>query len=201
RLRRTRAGIVADLTERLKGIDTGTNWKSSAAPLNGNVLMMLLDLNATEALPELLRIEAILRTKIGQSPSQTAAGHNNEEITLRLLQRNILGVIATILRQERFGPFLESRVEKDYHHALKKNASAPGLKFLKNDAELTPDQLNYVYFDPIYGLPASSFTAFEVPCNDATVKQVISFAETYLKEVPASDRKGAAGMLVRPVTR
>src|SRR6185503_15255049 len=73
----------------------------------------------------------------------------------RIFQRELLSVMAALLRQERFQPLLDSDLERNYLQYLKKEAQSEILKGIKKPEDVTPKQEGWgmITFDPIHGLP------------------------------------------------
>lgn len=149
-----RAEIVSELTRRLHVLDLskqtsqpagGSSEENSGQDphgLSGLLLQIVMDLNAVETLPELLRLETDLNQRIDKAIDDKLAPlpdldldspvewqetgikalpteRNRRLFAARVYQRELLSTMATLLRHEKFEPLLKSDIEAHYLELLK----------------------------------------------------------------------------------
>lgn len=152
-LQAQRAEVVQEITTRLHNLDlskrapqtTGSSPQNSGQDpyaLSGLLLQIIIDLNAVETLPELLRLESDLNRQIERANDNPYAtlpnldldspvawqemdalhpptDHERQLFAARVYHRELLSVIATLLRHEKFEPLLKSDIEARYSEFLK----------------------------------------------------------------------------------
>jgi hypothetical protein len=155
RLKAQRADVVHEITTRLHELDLSKHtWQRSGLSmlqnsgqdphgLSGLLLQIIMDLNAVETLPELLRLESDLNQRIETANYNTNAPlpdldldspvawqemdivhpsptqQDRRLFAARVYQRELLSVIATLLRHEKFEPLLKSDIEARYIELLR----------------------------------------------------------------------------------
>ena len=132
--------------------------------LTGVVLQIVLESKAVEALPELLRLEADLNQRLenvakdngitlpdlefyaeasfsGLDFQSKSYPREHRLVVARIYQRELLSVMAALLRDRHFQPILDSEVEKHYLESLKGTASP---KFMPYTPKLRQQILQFV---------------------------------------------------------
>jgi hypothetical protein len=200
RLQERRDDVVPEIVRRLGRIDlsqvpnakaksfSATESHQDPSQLTGLMLSIILELDAVEALPELLRLENELNSRLEaaaldkrsslpdldlDSPILWAAMDQSAPPTLeqlrlfatRIFQRELLSVMATLLRHRQFQPFLRSDFEAKYQAYLKQKAAA---------GDSGVDRRSHV-----------------VPYSQELRLQIRAFVADYLKQ--PSDKRPAAG--------
>ena len=225
KLRSERASVVAELVRLLKQyrpeplrmhsigtllvapvpmvvVGEGHVTSPALAPRNPDLLMMLVDLNAVEGLEELLRLESSIHAQSIKLASAAAGSPNSSELFSTVsYHRDLLGVIAAILRQEKYPLLLESEVELEFRRTLEKRAKAEGFSAASVELPLTPNQRRYVSLDPIYRLPSSPNQPVQIEYTETLRDRIVAFGKSFLKSVPTEKRLAARGMIPEPVTR
>ena len=190
--------------------------------LSGVLIEVALSLNAVEALPGMLKVEAQLTAIIEAAENDAAApvpdlpvdgimyppeisswertskgGFKEKTMTkalergqallrCRVYQRELLSVMAKLMRDARFQPLLNSAIERPYGDALKKNAKSDELKAIKRPDDIPNKDRPWTHWDPIYNLPASAiWPKPEMPFNPEVRAQIRGFVERFIKENPA----------------
>ena len=181
--------------------------------LTGLLLDIILKLNAVETLPELMRLEGDLSFRLktagkdgGASlPVLDVAGpafmaatdrasqsfsRRERTFVSRIFQRELLSVMAALLRQERFQPLLDSELERSYLEYLKKEAQSEMLKGIKKPEDVPPQAKGWVTFDPIHGLPVikqwPQFTTFTPELR----LKIREWVNAFLKPPPGARQSG-----------
>lgn len=204
KLREQRTAVVAELVQQLNhyrpipSLPNVTN--SPTVARDPNFLMMLVDLNAVEALGDLLRIEAVIHAQTLESPLDVR--HKiRRDYSIRY-HRDLLGVIAGILRQEKYQPLLKSELEKEFHSKLQARVQAQEtLTKLYGQQSWSPDQRDGMSFDPIYRLPYGQMRPIETDYTEPVRSQIVVWGNDFLRDVPPGKRMGIRGMIPQPVTR
>jgi hypothetical protein len=224
-----RAEVVPVLVARLKAIDLSKPGKpigemkfkpndeivenSGLNPraLSGPFFEMIVQLDAVEALPELLRLEEQMRSLLAAAdadpkkavpsvpmdgtlvpPQGDAKLSKRDEKMLegRAVQRELLSLMLQLLRRQRYAPLLESNLEATYAAAIKARAQKEDLASIKTPADAKAQQMEYIKFDPILGVPLGYFEKpITVPFTPESRNQVRGFVTDFLKNVPAKDWK------------
>jgi hypothetical protein len=180
--------------------------------LSGLLLDIILKLDAVETLPELLRLEADLDARLntadkygGRSLPELEVGgpafmagvdhaktssRQQQMFVSRIYQRELLSVMAALLRDERFQPLLDSALERGYFELLKKQAQSEELKHIKKPEDVPPMQKGWITFDSIHQLPVAwhwpQFTTYTPELRS----QIRNWVVDYLKMSRDVDRAG-----------
>lgn len=147
--------------------------------LTGLILQIILELKIVEALPGLLRLEAELALLLkdaegnknaklppldldspltwkGYWDTTNAQPQEARVFTARVYQSELLAVMASLLRAERFEPLLRSEIEAYYLEWLKRQSQGPELANIKRPEDVPKEQKRWITFDPIYNCPISN---------------------------------------------
>jgi hypothetical protein len=179
--------------------------------LSGPFYEMIVKLDAVETLPELLRLEEQLRSLLAAAdadakkpvpsvpmdgtlvpPQGDAKLSKRDEKMLegRAVQRELLSVMLQLLRGQRYAPLLASDLEATYAAATKARAQKEDLATIKTPADAKAQQMEYIKFDPILGVPLGYMEKpITVPFTPESRNQVRGFVQDFLKNVPAKDWK------------
>jgi len=220
RLRGQRAAVSADIVKLLNRMDlskatngpgtfsmTGSN--QDPEQLSGTLLDIILRLNAVEALPGLLRLEADLNQGLAAATSDPASvpdldldspvmetisykddlkdaqsPRHRREFAARIYQREILSVLAALLRHQHYQPLLDSDLEASYFEYLKKGAGDPQFSGIHSEGDVPADQRAWIGFDLIYKLPFHkdpSHSGF-VPFTPKLRLEIRQWAADYLQQ-------------------
>jgi hypothetical protein len=225
RLQKARAQVVPEIVRRMGKIDLSrpakqkkdsfstTDSDQDPNHLTGLLLDIILELNAVETLPELLRLEADLNFRLktaekdgGASlPVLDAAGpvrmtgvdsasksfsQRERTFVSRIFQRELLSVMAALLRQERFQPLLDSELERSYLVYLKKEAQSEMLKGIKKPEDVSPKEKGWVTFDPIHGLPVIKHWLQFTKYTPELRLKIREWVNDFLKPLPGARRPG-----------
>lgn len=177
--------------------------------LNGTLLDIILQMNMVEAMPGLLRVEEDLNQRLAAAKTNEAAlppldlggpvmfsGVNPatvkedfsprrmREFTARVYQREILSVMAALLRHERYQPLLDSNLEAKYFEHLKQEAADAQLARFHSAAEIPSEQKAWIGFDPIHGLPfrKDQYHAALAPYTPELRQEIRKWAADYLNQ-------------------
>jgi hypothetical protein len=192
------------------------NWISPESAQLSGLLEIILTLHAKETLPELLRLEPDLDrfleiagrdggaslpvfdvnasvAEVGRDRIDAWAKayqqQRNPVFNVRVLQRDLLSVMAALLRDERFKPLLASDLEARYFKFLKREAEGSELRDIKAPADLTGFQAEWITFDPIYHLPVRVGRGHDVmPYTPKLRLEIRQFVSDYLN--PAASQQG-----------
>lgn len=169
RLQAQRAEVVREIIARLHNLDlsrrapqtTGYSSPQNSGQdpyaLSGLLLQIIIDLNAVETLPELLRLESDLSQRIERANDNpyatlpdldldspviwqemdalhpTPTRHEQQLFAARVYHRELLSVMATLLRHEKFEPLLKSDIEARYTEFLKHDKDSQASPALGNN--------------------------------------------------------------------
>jgi hypothetical protein len=224
-----RAEVVPVLVARLKAMDLSKPGKplgemkfkpndeivevSGLNPraLSGPFYEMIVQLDAVEALPELLRLEEQMRSLLAAAdadakkpvpsvpmdgtlvpPQGDAKLSKRDEQMLqgRAVQRELLSVMLQLLRRQRYAPLLASNLEATYAAAVKARAQREDLATIKTPADAKAQQMEYIKFDLILGVPLGYMEKpITVPFTPESRNQVRGFVADFIKDVPSKDWK------------
>jgi hypothetical protein len=188
---------------------------SGANPLQLNSLYydMILGLDAVEVLPELLRLEDRLHSLLIAAQRKPTAdpphvekvwapitdNENEKELPRReediregtIVQREILSVMMTLLRQQRFEALLKTDFEQKYATALKARAQKEDLREIRTPEDAKKPGKEWVRFDPIYNIPIGYIGGPDtsVPYSEELRNKVRGLVEQFIKAVPPKDWK------------
>jgi hypothetical protein len=180
-----------------------------ADPLSMNSFLfeIIRQTAATEAMPELLALEtrlvdAIAKAKEGGNPPEVSGwyaamiGENYDENEpeakrdrrsklnrSRIAQRDLVTLIATLMRGEKYAPYLATDFEKAYVAGLRKQAKEAGYPTLAADAEI-PKKLSElaVVRDPISGILCDKYQQVEIAYSRPLRDGVRAAAEKWITE-------------------
>jgi hypothetical protein len=211
-----RQKVIPVLVEHLHDVDIP---HSQVKNLNSLVLETVRLLNGIEALPELLRIEDQLHAALAAAQQDAGAplpdlnlnspvvwakaktgdskpsARKDAEFKCRIMQREMLGLMAKLLRDEDFPSFFNTEIEKEHAAGLRKIASEGELKDIKTAQDIPYESRNLIVWDKKIGIPVyRSGGRINVPYTEALRDEVRRVAEDFLKNVPPSQWKGEAAM-------
>jgi hypothetical protein len=172
---------------------------------------MLTGLDAVEALPELLRLEEQMRTLLAAAdanpklpppavpmdwmlvPPKGKAQLSKRDVKMldgRAVQRELLSVMPTLLRGQRFAPLMSGELEATYAKALKARAQEEDLRAIKTAADVKAKNVGDIKFDPIYNVPVGYLEKpAAVPFTPESRNMVRGLVEEFLKTVPPTQWK------------
>lgn len=179
--------------------------------LSGLLYEMIIGLNAVEVLPDLLRIEEQLRSLLEKAdenkkvevpkvdfdgmltplPPEKALSKRDQAMNRgRIVQRELLSVMAQLLRSQKFQPILDSDLEKEYAKAIKARAQEEDLKDIKTPADAKAKGDDSVEFDPVYGIPVGFLNhPLNIPFSADVRNAIRGYAEQFIKTVPKEQWK------------
>lgn len=206
---------------------TPDNSGQSPSELGPLMLRMADTLQAVECLPHLLRLEEELHTVLAKAATdpavslpklnldtlvmlQPSAGNKAVPVedtdveremamvSCRVLQRELLGLIRTLLVREDCPGLKESQTEKAIAAAMKERL-ATALRTIKSEDQIPADLQKVVtWSDYDKSAEAKEDAKFDVtiPYTEATREEIVKLAKSYLKKVPAAKRKGSDAMVL-----
>ncbi len=122
-----------------------------------------------------------------------------DEFTSRIYQRELLALMARLLREEEFKPLLASSMEKEYIAGLRKIASEGELKDIKSATDIPEESLSWIGWDDELGIPVRIFgSVVQIPYTETLRDELRHIADDFLKSVPPDQWKGAAAMKNSP---
>lgn len=175
--------------------------------LNSFLFEIIRQTAATEAMPELLALEtrlvdAIAKAKEGGNPPEVSGwyaamiGENYDEDEpeavrdrrsklnrSRIAQRDLVTLIATLMRGEKYEPYLATDFEKAYVAGLRKQVKKAGYPTLAADAQI-PKKLSdlAVVRDPISGILCDKYQQVEIAYSRPLRDGVRAAAEKWIAE-------------------
>jgi hypothetical protein len=183
------------------GGEDGDVLSSGISPrqISGLLLQIVLELEAVEALPELLDLEERLRAALERAsndrkaitPSVANDGsyslvgrpelskRDREMVRCRIVQREMLSLMLQLLRHQHFAPMLESEFEKTYAQAIIARAE-------KNPDSGRNGERPWIDFDPIHKVKLGFF---ENPPSVPFSRDVRETARGLVKEFIAQTTK------------
>lgn len=184
----------------------GDGYGCDPATLNPLILNLIVDMNAVEALPELLTLEARLVKEIAKAKDSATApvpivsgwgigekrdSSNDGEardrrinlFQARVAQRDLVMVMQVLMRNKKYSPALKTSLEVAYVKGLKADAAAHGWDKFKPGDEL-PKEINYrsVERDPVTGIVRDAYRPIEIPYTRESRDEVRAAAEQWVKE-------------------
>lgn len=217
-----RAKIVPLLIAKLHAVDfkkPSAKGTTLASPYS-----LMLDIvrteHAIEALPELLRLEDLIHSALAEAAKddktvlppldldspvawQKEGGKSetgdrprkNAEFEHRILQREIIGLIGQLLREEEYEPYFATALDKGYADGMHKLATEGELKDMKVAEDIPYESRELIHWDNRLGIPISvSSPPIKVPYTESLRDELRSKAEEFLKSVPPEKQKGEAAM-------
>lgn len=175
--------------------------------LNSFLFEIIRQTKATEAMPELLAletklVEAIAKAKEGGDPPEVSGwfaaivGQEYDENEAeakrdrrsklnrsRIAQRDLVTLIATLMRGEKYAPYLATDFEKAYVAGLRKQAKESGFPTLAAD-EPIPKKFEEqdLERDPITGILCYNYHQVEIPYSRPLRDGVRAAAEKWISE-------------------
>ena len=186
-------------TEATKGAVLSANDSAQLTSLHYEIIV---NLDAVETLPELLRIEERLNQKLSQSENDSktpppfvlldgyAIGDGKlspRELAIqrgRIMQRELLSVMLQLLRRQQFQPLLDSIFEKIYAAMIKARANDRDLRDIKTPEDAKARGQQYIPFDPVYHIPLGYLEKSEVHYSEKMREEARSLVEAFIKTVP-----------------
>ncbi|MEP2776531.1 MAG: hypothetical protein ABJQ29_10285 [Luteolibacter sp.] len=177
-------------------LEMGDCYGADPKSLNSFLFEIIKRTSATEALPELLALEerlvvAINEAKEGGDPPEVSgwyAGimgqeydeHEPETVSerrsklnrSRIAQRDLVMLIAMLMREQKYGPYLATDFEKAYVEGLRKQAEENGIA--KDDP--------YIQTDPISGIRHYKYVEVAIPYSRPLRDGVRAAAEKWISE-------------------
>jgi hypothetical protein len=216
-----RAKVIPVLIDKLRAIDLKkVPAKKSTGPAPYSLLLEVVRTeHAIEALPELLHLEEQLHAAMAaaaqdekkvlppidldspvvwQNEGKADVGdrpRKNAEFEHRVLQREVLGLIGKLLRDENYEPYFATTLDKGYAEGMQKLVKEGELKDIKMAEDIPYESRELIHWDNRLGVPVSvSAPPIKVPYTEALRDEVRKSAEEFLKSVPPEQRKGEAAM-------
>ncbi|MEK7953029.1 hypothetical protein [Luteolibacter soli] len=178
--------------------------------LNPLLLDVILELEATEALPELLVLEAKLvdgiakakddakvtppavqgwfvseeRDQYDENEPEAKRDRRIQLFQSRVAQRDLVILMGRLLREKKYAPYLTtSSLEKAYVKGIKKAAQEDGIADYKPGQPLPEDKKEWhITLDPVSKVPVTSYPSVDVPYTRASRDEVRAAAEKWIKE-------------------
>jgi hypothetical protein len=197
---------------------SGLNPEALSWPL----LQAVQVLQGVECLPALLRLEEQLHALLAAAEKDAAAPlpqleldspvswkeltvkakpepRKEQTFACRIYQRELLGLIGSLLRKEDFAPLDNTAVEKAYIEGLKKIAVSDELKGFKSADDIPWESFHLVTWDEALNIPVYIHgSTIPVPYTEAIREELRKVAGEYLSTVPQEKRLGAKAMSVAP---
>ncbi|MGC4013564.1 MAG: hypothetical protein QM755_03445 [Luteolibacter sp.] len=188
----------------------GDNFGCDPQSLNPLLLELIEDLDAIEALPELLVIEGKLVDGIAKAKDDASApvpvvsgwsvGSQGPEKEIpeglkldrrinlfqaRVAQRDLVILMAELMRNRAYAPYLSSQLEAAYAKGIKARVAKDGLSSYK-PGEPLPKKLEgmEVVMDPILNVPKLSHQTVSMPYTRESRDEVLAAAEKWIAEHP-----------------
>lgn len=182
------------------------NFGCDPATLNPLLLELIRQLDAIEALPELLAVEAKLVKGIARAKNDPAApapevdgwfvgaigpydGNETDAVRdrrlnlfqARVAQRDLVMLMALLMREKSHPPYLKTSLEAAYVKGLKAQAKEQGLSKFK-PGEPLPEDLKYlrIEIDPVSRLPRVAGSPVVIPYTRASRDEVRAAAEKWI---------------------
>jgi hypothetical protein len=186
------------------------NFGCDPKTLNPLLLELVRQLHATEALPELLAVEDKLVKSIAvakddaKAPPPVVSGwfvgmldssdetedaaRRDRKIDLfqaRVAQRDLVMLMALLMREKSFEPYLKTQIEADYAKGLKALAKKNGLYKFK-PGEPLPKELEYmeVSLDPVTKVPMSAHSPVSISYTRESRDEVRAAAAKWIEAHP-----------------
>ncbi|HEY1122488.1 MAG TPA: hypothetical protein VGE67_12840 [Haloferula sp.] len=177
--------------------------------LNPLLLEIILTLDATETLPELLALEAKLVAGIAKAkddakaaPPQVQGWFVGEELDhydenepeakrdrriqlfqSRVAQRDLVILMGRLLREKNYGPYLTTSLERAYVKGIKKEAQENGIADYQPGKPLPEDKKDWeVTLDPVSKVPVTAYSSVSIPYTRASRDEVRAAAVRWIKE-------------------
>ncbi len=179
--------------------------------LNPLLLTLVQQLHATEALPELLAVEAKLVEGIAKAKDDTKAkppvvngwqvhqetdNYNENEdpakrdrrsnlFQARVAQRDLVMVMALLMREKSFEPYLNSELEKKYEAGIIAQAKEYKLPKIARDAE-APKEVDgaEVVRDPVLGILVRTYSPVKIAYSRESRDEVRAAAAKWVAAHP-----------------
>lgn len=180
------------------------------ATLNPLLLNLIRNLHAIETLSELLTLEEKLVKGIAKAKDDAEAVppvvsgwfvgsegpyNENEEpakrdrrvnlFQSRIAQRDLVMLIAILMREKKYEPYLKSTLEAKYAKGLKALGKKDGLDKIK-PGEPRPKELEHweISMDPVTNLPVEKYSVVLIPYSRETRDEVRAAATQWISEHP-----------------
>ncbi|WP_395748456.1 hypothetical protein [Prosthecobacter sp.] len=180
------------------------------------IFQVVQSLNAVECLPEVLRLEQQLHELVAAAEKDVSvkvpllhldspSGWNPIEReralqSCRIYQRELLGLMHTLLMQEGYRPMWDSALEKalreEGHAAFRKRHALEVAKFASYEQIPTYLRDDIIWDEAKRKAEISKDASYPVavPYTEAVRDEVLSLTRRYLQEVPPEKRRAADGM-------
>ncbi len=189
----------------------GDPYGADPKSLNPLLLGIIQQLNAIEALPELLAVEGKIVTAIAKAkddatakppvtygwfvnPDGTTYDENEAEakrerrldlFQARVAQRDLVMMIAVLMRGKKYEPYLNTALEKTYVKGLKAEAEkSKSPQF--SETEVIPNEIDdqEIERDPISGITNHKYTSVSIPYTRESRDEIRAIAEKWIAEHP-----------------
>jgi hypothetical protein len=188
--------------------EDGENVGCDPMTLNPLLLDLIIELDAIEALPELLVVEEKLVKGIAAAKDDSKAkppvvsgwfvqvegpyddkepeAKRDRRMALfqsRVAQRDLVMTIALLMRGKAYGPFLKTKLETEYVKGLKANAKKNGIENFDPKKPLPPEQEGLeISIDPVSGLPRMKYWPVMIPYTRESRDEVRAAAAKWTSE-------------------
>ena len=116
----------------------------------------------------------------------------------KIYQRELLAVIARLLREEEFQPVFKSTLQTKYVEGLYQAARSGDLKDIKKAADIGPENKGWIIFDEEMQIPRYLYSPVFVTYSEELRSEVRNLAESFLTSVPTY--KWKKGSAMQPVS-
>jgi len=188
----------------------GYNFGTDPQSLNPLLLDIIEELDAIETLPELLVVEAKLVDGIAKAKDSTKApvpvvtgwsvhdeGDKSEDFEspkhdrrnnlfqARVAQRDLVILMANMMRKRSYAPYLSSKLEAAYAKGIKARVKTDGLTSYK-PGEPLPKELEGmdIVMDPIVHVPMVEHQTVSIPYSRESRDEIRAAAEKWIAEHP-----------------
>lgn len=147
-------------------------------------------------------IKVVDDTKRQKSPKpikedKKSLERKTDEFTCRIYQRELLALMARLLRDEEYKPLLASSIEKEYIAGLRKIATQGEMKDIKSADDIPLESHDWIRWDDELGIPVKIYgSVVEIPYTETLRDELRHIADDFLKSVPPAQWKGAGAMKV-----
>jgi hypothetical protein len=201
-------------TEDLSVKDTendGDPYGADPNSLSPLLLQMILDLDAIEALPELLAVEKKIVASIAKAKDDKSAkppitygwfvspadgGYDENEpeakrdrrlslFQARVAQRDLVMVMAVLMREKKYEPYLKTAIEAAYVKGLRLHAEENKLSTFKKGDEIPGEAEGVeIEIDSVTGIAYHKYHSVSIPYSRESRDEVRATAEKWITEHP-----------------
>lgn len=187
----------------------GETYGCDPLSLNPILLGLIERLSAIETLPELLAIEQKLVEGIAKAKDDAKAAppvvsgwfvaqenaaydeneaeakrdRRNNLFQARVAQRDLVMIMSLLMREKKYAPYLETKLEKAYVKGIKANVKTHKLPTLA-EGETLPEEVDgwEVDVDPVTGLVRRAYSPVLVPYSRESRDEVRAAAQKWISE-------------------